>query len=143
MSQQKEIDLTLVDNNDKQSGHQLLLTQDDGKNVIIQCLDGPLKGKVYSGVDYFWILGDLRNDLYESGLRPLVKGAIKNVFPGGMAGETSLGLIAYIIDEQGKGMGSVNIFEQVEIDESNSIVSFEEQKAYRKQLTQKRRSRSV
>lgn len=134
-----DVCLQLVNTENVLMDEQHLRASDDGKHVDFRCLQGPLAGKVYNGVDYFWLLAELRTDLIDSQLRPLVMGAKKNVFAGGMLGETSLGLMAYELDETGKGAGAVGIFDPVDISEAKSVVFFDEQKSHRKALAQKRK----
>jgi hypothetical protein len=131
--------LQLIDSENALVGAQYLHASDNGKEVEIVCLEGPLKGKAYSGVDYFWMFADLRADLKENQLRPLAMGAKRNVFAGGLAGETSLGYVIYMFDEQGEAFKKVKVFDPVDISEATRIVFFDEQKAHRKALTQRRK----
>lgn len=139
----RRVDLQLIDENNRVCGVVEFLASDDGKNVALRCAEGLLAEKLYSGVDYFWTFGEMRDDLLALGYRPLCKGAVKNVFPGGMQGEVSLGLIAYILDAEGKGVGKVNIFDAASIEELEDVVSFQDHKEYRKKLSQNRRGRGI
>jgi hypothetical protein len=133
--------LQLIDAENALADTQHLRASDDGNNVEIICLEGPLAGKAYAGVDYFWLFSELRTNLIEKGLRPLVIGAKRNVFAGGLLSETSLGFILHMFDDHGDATTNVRIFDPVDISEASDIVSFDVQKAHRKALIQKRKSR--
>lgn len=143
MARISKLCLQLVDEGNALAATQILQASDDGRKVELRCFDGPLVDKIYAGVDYFWLLSELRKDLMQKKLRPLVMGAKKDVFVGGLAGETSMGFVAYIFDELGEGVGTVKIFDPVNISEADKVVFFDEQKAYRKALIQKRRKRRI
>ncbi len=111
---------------------------DDGKKVKLTFGAGPLGGQEYEGVDYFWVMADARVQLERLGLMPACKGALKYVFPGGLQGETSLGLLAYVFDYNGEVTGRAHIFDIATSEEFSNIVSFDEQKAFRKSISGKR-----
>lgn len=137
----REVHLQLLCEDGEVNGFVVFLASDDGRKVKLTCKDGLLAGHEYLGVDYFWTFGEMRNDLSSQGVIPMCEGARKDIFPGGLQGETSLGLIAYVFNAEGTSIGKVNIFEPVTLDDKRELVSFEEQKAHRKILAQKRRGR--
>ncbi len=139
----RTVNLQLLNEDNEIDGHVEFLASDDGKDVVLSCSEGLLGARRYTGVDYFWAFGSMRDDLSALGFRPMCKGAVKHVFPGGMQGDVSMGLIAYILDEEGAGSGSVNIFEAAAVDEIDGIVHFNEHKAYRKSLAQYRRGKRL
>lgn len=108
--------------------------KNEGRRVSLSCLEGPLGEKKYTGVDYFWTFVDMRKDLERQFLRPACKGALINVFPGGLQGESSLGLRAYVFNSEGKVADSVDIFTDVCCDLFEKIVFFDKQKAFRRSL---------
>lgn len=111
---------------------------DDGKKVKLTFGTGPLVGQEYEGVDYFWVMADARVQLEQLGFMPACKGALKYVFPGGLQGETSLGLLAYVFNYNGDVTGRTHIFDVATPEEFSDIVSFDDQKAFRKSISGKR-----
>ena len=94
--------------------------------------------KKYSGVDYFWTFSEVRKALEKKGLRPACRGALREVFPGGLMGETSLGMVAFRFDNNGEIIDRVHLFDPVDPTEYESVVFFEEQNNYRKVMISRR-----
>jgi hypothetical protein len=108
------------------------------RGVSIEYDDKCLRGKL-EGRDFFDGLVILREIYNEKGVKLLCKGALKSVFPGGLASETALGELAYQFNSQKAENEIVNIFDEVMIEDSDDIVSFPEQKMYRAEILKKMR----
>lgn len=128
------VNIPLLDESRNVVETQNLDASDDGKRVMLSFGEGPLSGQKFQGADYFWELSSARIVLEHLNLLPACKGALKCVFPGGLQGETSLGLIAYMFSDRGEVIGRVNIFENAELKDFEKISKFCDQKAFRKSI---------
>ena len=79
--------------------------------LIIKYVDSEGRSGELSGHDFFYILSDLRKEYNNIGFKLLCKGALLNVFSGGLTSESSHGELAYQIDEYSGSKVVVYIFD--------------------------------
>ncbi len=96
-----------------------------------------------SGPSFFYVLAEIREEYSEQDIFLLCKGAQKSVFPGGLTSESTHGEVAYEIIVSQDNQSVVNIFENIDISNLESIVSLDEQKANRRLIIRKKNSPDI
>ncbi|MEQ3692475.1 MAG: hypothetical protein ACJA2K_002180 [Thalassolituus sp.] len=106
-------------------------------SVRIRYTDTEGRKGEFSGHDFFYVLADIRKIYSDIGYKLLCKGALSNVFTGGLTSESSFGELAYQIDEKTGSKAVVNVFDKISQDEITNIDSFEMQKEKRRSIIKK------
>lgn len=105
------------------------------KCCILRCNSEFLEEMSYEATDFFKALVKLRDDLSKVSLMPAVYGAHIDVFPGGLAGESSDGLLAYYFSSS-KDKKLVDIFDILPTSELDKLSSYGDQRLRRKSVIQ-------
>lgn len=100
-------------------------------SVSIRYRDWLGKEGEVEGVDFFRLLGELREFYSQEGFLLMCAGSLIGVFPGGLTSESFHGELAYKFDEVTGDKEVVNIFDPVPIEDVNLIATLSEQKAKR------------
>ena len=124
--------------NGKKSCGEVELSLNLGKSSVkIRYSDTEGRKGEFLGHDFFYVLADIRKAYSDIGYKLLCKGALSNVFAGGLTSESSFGELAYQIDEKTGSKAVVNVFDKISQDEITNIDSFEVQKEKRRSVIKK------
>lgn len=125
----------------RRAGMLTLTYMQDDETCSLTASASVLNTTTYSDDDYFRAFGDLRRDLARLGLYPAVYGAHIDLYPGGLASESSDGLLAYHLADIGESV-LVGIFDELPSNEYGNLATIEEQKVRRKQAIDRRRTQA-
>lgn len=106
----------------------------DNHDTTLTVVAGRLVGFKYEGVDFFYDMANLRKDLEKENLLLGCQGALINVFPGGLMGETTWGRIAYVFVDGKLASEPVNIYQPISPEEVPNLSFFDAQKEHRRQV---------
>ncbi len=106
----------------------------DNHDTTLTVISGRLVGFKYEGVDFFYDMAELRKDLEKENLLLGCKGALINVFPGGLMGETTWGRISYVFIDGKLARDPVNIYDPISPEEVPLLSFFDTQKEHRRQV---------
>lgn len=106
----------------------------DNHDTSLTVISGILEGSKYGGEGFFYDMAALRKDLEKETLLLGCKGALVNVFPGGVMGETTWGKIAYVFIDGKLASKPVNIYDPISPEEVSSLSFFDAQKEHRRHV---------
>lgn len=106
----------------------------DNHDTTLTVIAGNLEHRRYGGVGFFYDMAELRKDLEKENLLLGCKGALINVFPGGLMGETTWGKIAYVFIDGKLASEPVNIYDPISPEEVSSLSFFDVQKEHRRHV---------